>query len=74
MPDQENLTELLAFLRSDPDAIAVVAEDLEAEPGRSFFKKGPAGAPTRLSDALAMFVRGEKLPKAVREPAERPSP
>lgn len=61
--DETNLHELLAFLGSDASSVAVVAEDLEARGPSGFFDE-ERGAPARLSDALAKWVRGEMLPEA----------
>ena len=60
--DEATLLELIAFLRSDSSSVAVVAENLE--PGLAGFLDKEHGAPARLSDALAKWVRGEMLPEA----------
>ena len=62
--DEATLSELIAFLRSDASSVAVVAENLEASSRLAGFLDKERGAPARLSDALAKWVRGEMLPEA----------
>ena len=62
--DEATLSELIAFLRSDASSVAVVAENYEASSRLAGFLDKERGAPARLSDALAKWVRGEMLPEA----------